>query len=319
MAKVLVVDDIPDNVTLLLFNLEDDGHDVITANDGHSCIEQARLHLPDIILLDMMMPVMDGPAALAILKSDPDLKQIPVIMVSANDADEDMVETFEAGAHDYVTKPFIYPVLAARMRSAIRLKESQAKLEEANISLALLASTDPLTQLYNRRHFFELGNTEMAKAVRHQRPLSVIMLDVDKFKKINDHYGHAAGDKALIALANVCKAAGRGSDIVARFGGEEFSLCCPDTDSTGALALAERLRLQVEGMQLSIDEQTICFTISLGVATVTDSDDSLEALLKRADHLLYQAKDNGRNLSVSDQAPHESSPMSDRESHQSKS
>jgi len=301
MAKVLVVDDIPDNVTLLLFNLEDDEHEVITANDGHSCIEQARKHLPDIILLDMMMPVMDGPAALAILKNDPELKHIPVIMVSANDADEDMVKTFEAGAHDYVTKPFIYPVLAARMRSAIRLKESQANLEQANINLALLASTDPLTQLYNRRHFFELGNTEMAKALRHQRPLSVIVLDVDKFKKVNDNYGHDAGDKALIALANVCKAAARGSDIVARFGGEEFSLCCPDTNSQGAYALAERLRQQVEAMQLKIDEHVINFTISLGIATVTPSDESLEGILKRADHLLFQAKDNGRNLSVNDQ------------------
>lgn len=301
MAKVLVVDDIPDNVTLLLFNLEDDGHEVITANDGQTCIEQARQHQPDIILLDMMMPIMDGPTALALLKSDPELKHIPVIMVSANDADDDMVETFEVGAHDYVTKPFMYPVLAARMRSAIRLKESQAKLEEANINLALLASTDPLTQLYNRRHFFNLGNSEMAKALRHQRPLSVIMLDVDKFKKINDNYGHDAGDKALIALAKVCKDAARGSDIVARFGGEEFALCCPDTNSEGAQALAERLRLQVEAMSLSIDEQSISFTISLGVATADSSDDSLEGLLKRADHLLFEAKDSGRNRSVSDQ------------------
>ena len=170
-----------------------------------------------------------------------------------------------------------------------------------NLNLARLASTDPLTETYNRRHFFELGDTELARATRHQRPLSVIMLDVDRFKAINDTYGHSAGDQALIALAQLCKQVGRGSDIIARFGGEEFAICCPDTYSEGARALAERLREQVEAMQLEIDGKTIAFTISLGVATAGNEDTSLEGLLKRADKLMYQAKNDGRNLSFSDQ------------------
>lgn len=298
MAKILVVDDIPDNVTLLLFNLEDDNHTVITANNGQECLEKAREHQPDVILLDMMMPIMNGPEALAKLKSDPELESIPVIMVSSNDADDDIIDTLDVGAHDYVTKPFVYPVLAARIRSAIRLKESQQALAEANKNLALLASTDSLTKSYNRRHFFHLGDLELEKAKRHNQPLSVVMLDVDYFKSINDDYGHAVGDTALIRLAELCESVGRNSDIVGRLGGEEFALCCPGTDHDGAKILAERLRQAVEDMTITMEGITLTFTISAGVVTAHEDDHTLGSLLKRADELLYKAKKSGRNCTI---------------------
>lgn len=300
MAKVLVVDDIEDNIKLLCFNLEDDDHEVLTANCGEECLKQALADKPDIILLDMMMPGWSGTETLMRLKQEPSLEQIPVIMVSANDADDAIIGAIDVGAHDYIAKPFIYPVLAARMRSALRLKESQEALKQANLTLSKLASLDPLTEVYNRRYFFDLARAEFAKSRRHHRPLSVIMLDVDHFKLINDNFGHGAGDQALVKLTQYCRDNGRESDILARFGGEEFAICCADTDSKGALALAERIRQAIEEASFDYEGNTIAFSVSMGVTSLQPGDQEFEALINRADKLLYQAKDEGRNRCISD-------------------
>jgi len=300
MAKILVVDDIQDNISLLCFNLEDDHHEVITATNGYECLDKAIEHSPDLILLDMMMPGISGTETLTRLQQDSTLKDIPVIMVSANDADDFIIEALDIGALDYVAKPFIYPVLAARMRTALRLRENQRELQELNKRLSKLASLDPLTEAYNRRHFLELGNTEFAKAQRFHRPLSVIMLDVDKFKAINDTYGHPTGDAALKQLTQLCQNAGRSSEIVGRFGGEEFVLCCPDTDQAGAMALAERLRASIEDSTLNFDGSTLRYTASMGVTSIQVDDKSLNDMLRRADQLLYYSKENGRNRCTTD-------------------
>ncbi len=300
MAKILVVDDIQDNISLLCFNLEDDHHEVITATNGYECLDKAIEHSPDLILLDMMMPGISGTETLTRLQQDSTLKDIPVIMVSANDADDFIIEALDIGALDYVAKPFIYPVLAARMRTALRLRENQRELQELNKRLSKLASLDPLTEAYNRRHFLELGNTEFAKAQRFHRPLSVIMLDVDKFKAINDTYGHPTGDAALKQLTQLCQNAGRSSEIVGRFGGEEFVLCCPDTDQAGAMALAERLRASIEDSTLNFDGSTLHYTASMGVTSIQVDDKSLNDMLRRADQLLYYSKENGRNRCTTD-------------------
>ncbi len=300
MAKILVVDDIQDNISLLCFNLEDDHHEVITATNGYECLDKAIEHSPDLILLDMMMPGISGIETLTRLQQDSTLKDIPVIMVSANDADDFIIEALDIGALDYVAKPFIYPVLAARMRTALRLRENQRELQELNKRLSKLASLDPLTEAYNRRHFLELGNTEFAKAQRFHRPLSVIMLDVDKFKAINDTYGHPTGDAALKQLTQLCQNAGRSSEIVGRFGGEEFVLCCPDTDQAGAMALAERLRASIEDSTLNFDGSTLNYTASMGVTSIQVDDKSLNDMLRRADQLLYYSKENGRNRCTTD-------------------
>ncbi|NIB41969.1 diguanylate cyclase [Pseudomaricurvus alkylphenolicus] len=303
MAKILVVDDIEDNITLLCFNLEDDGHQVLSARSGEQCLQITADEHPDLILLDLMMPGMSGTETLTHLQASAESRNIPVIMVSANDDDDSIIDALDVGAYDYVTKPFIYPVLAARMRSALRLQESQRQLREANSLLARLASLDPLTEVYNRRHFLHLANAEFAKARRHGRPVSLIMLDVDKFKGINDKYGHPGGDQALIALTDLCKEVGRSSEIVGRFGGEEFAICCPDTDAEGVLAVAERLRSAAEQHRVCFENNHISFTISLGTTTISASDQDFDEMLRRADRLLYQAKEQGRNRVCGDMEP----------------
>ncbi len=295
MAIILIVDDIEDNLQLLRFNLEDDGHTVISATGGEDCLTLARKHRPDLILLDLMMPGMSGTETLAQLKGETTLSDIPVIMISANDNDDAVVRALDIGANEYVTKPFNYRVLAARIRTALRLREAQKQLQELNDKLARLASTDPLTGVFNRRYFLELGSAEFAKARRHQRQMSVIVLDADNFKSINDSYGHAGGDAALKQLTRLCRAVGRQGDLIGRFGGEEFVICCPETDLEGARQLAERLRLQVESSELLFDGQPIRFTVSLGVTAMSGDDTAIDDMLRRADRLLYRAKAGGRN------------------------
>lgn len=296
MANILVVDDVPDNITLLGFNLEDDGHTVIAASSGAECLELAAQEKPDLILLDIMMPGMSGIETLQVLKHEESRsRNIPVIMVSANDSEDSIVEALDLGAHDYVGKPCIYPILAARMRSALRLNTAQKKLKASNKALAELASTDSLTGAYNRRHFLTLSNAELARSERFQRPLSIIMLDADLFKQVNDRYGHAMGDLALKHIIDICQQVTRGSDIVGRLGGEEFAVCCPETDIKGAQGLAERLRAAIAAEVIEQAQQQCQLTVSLGVATLTDKSTTIEELLSLADEALYRSKQQGRN------------------------
>lgn len=234
-----------------------------------------------------------------VLKTISAVENVPVIMVSADDSDDSIIDALDIGAHDFISKPFIYPVLEARVRSAVRLKQSQEELGAANERLAILASTDSLTRCFNRRHFFEMSQVEFAKAKRHGRPLSVIMLDADKFKAINDNYGHAMGDEALKTIADTCRNCLRETDILARLGGEEFAICCPETTIEGAALLAERIRQALEQTSVELDGNSINFTLSLGATNLTNTDISFDQLINRADQLLYQAKTKSRNCVVS--------------------
>lgn len=298
MPTVLVVDDSEDNAKLLQYDLKDDGFDVLIALSGDECITMAVTECPDVILLDMRMPDLSGLETLEKLKSFHETLDIPVIMVSANSADDSIIKALDVGANDYIHKPVIYPVLAARMRTALRLKQALYQLEQVNADLLRMATTDPLTKLSNRGHFFTLAHAEFSKAQRHKRALSIIMLDVDEFKRINDTFGHAAGDRALGVLSECCGEAVRESDIIGRIGGEEFAICCPDADLAGALAIAERIRLNCEGQIISFDSKSFSFTVSLGVTCRSPHDHDFEAMLNRADRLLYEAKNKGRNRSV---------------------
>lgn len=298
MPTVLVVDDSEDNAKLLGYHLANDGFDVLIALNGDECIATAVGAVPDTILLDMRMPGLSGLETLEKLKGFPETSDIPVIMVSANSADESIIKALDLGANDYIKKPVIYPILAARLRTALRLKYSAEKIAEANVQLTRIATTDPLTKLCNRGHFFALAHAEFRKTNRHKRDLSIIMLDADKFKQINDSYGHAAGDAALDVLAECCREAVRDSDIVGRIGGEEFAVCCPDADLAGAYAIAERIRQNCEDRWVQHEHTRFRFTVSLGVTSISTQDRSFDEVLNRADRLLYEAKSKGRNRSM---------------------
>ncbi len=308
MGKILIVDDVEDNIRLLEHYLKKDGHSVLSAMSGAEGIAIAINEIPDLILLDIVMPGENGIEAIRIIKAHPTIQHIPVIMFSAEDGDQSVIEALDLGAHDYVTKPLKYPVLSARIRSALRLKESQDQLAEANQALAKvnqelekMATTDSLTQLCNRRQFFALANIEFSKARRFKQPLTLIMLDADKFKLLNDTYGHAMGDEALIALADICRTNCRSGDIVGRMGGEELAICCPQTELKGAIGLAERIRQQIEDRPIVCQGQITHLTISVGVTLLTTEDKEINDALNRADKHLYRAKGHGRNQIFGDQ------------------
>jgi two-component system, cell cycle response regulator len=292
LAKVLVVDDRYDNVKLLAYELIDHGYQVVTAFSGAQAIEAARTARPDVVLLDIMMPGMDGVEVCRHLKNDLDLRSIPVIMVSAREMDEDVIRGLDAGAHDYVTKPFNTQIVLARIRSAARAKESHDIIAEMNQQLAELATTDGLTGIKNHRHFRDSFDTALSLAIRKQMPLSVIMLDIDHFKAINDAHGHAAGDDVLRTFAKILRENTREHDEVARYGGEEFIILLPLTDAPSSMALAERLRESIAKYPWPLQP----VTASLGVATLPGK--ALprgETLLEQADLALYQSKKRGRN------------------------
>lgn len=296
-THVLVVDDIIDNINLLTFELEDDGFVVETALNGQACLDTASLHPPDIILLDIRMPGISGIETLVKLKEQPITVDIPVIMVSANSEGTNVVQALDLGAHDFVSKPIEYKILSARMRSALRLSQAQAELEELNEELQRLASTDPLTNSFNRRHFFTLANSECMRAKRHSRNLTAIMIDIDHFKKINDNHGHAIGDEILKILTTHCKQMLRTSDIFGRLGGEEFAICCPETNLSGALIIAEKIRTSFNSKKIHIDGKDITATLSLGISEIKESDNKFDQILRRADLALYEAKNSGRDKS----------------------
>jgi diguanylate cyclase (GGDEF)-like protein len=251
--KILVVDDVPVNVQLLTTYLTSVGYEVVTARDGQEALEQVAVTLPDLILLDVMMPKLNGFEVCERLKSDPMTRVIPVIMVTALNEIEDKIKATESGADDFVSKPFNKLELLTRVKSLLRIKqlhdELSAKvreLEQARERLRQLAITDGLTGLYNHRYFKEHLEQELYRASRHQSHVSVVMVDIDHFKKFNDTYGHPAGDAILRAIARLLKENIRKIDLAARYGGEEFCLVLVETNKTAAVIAAEKVRRLVE-------------------------------------------------------------------------
>lgn len=289
--KILVVDDIPSNVHVLSRILKDD-YDIYFATDGERALELVQSRMPDLVLLDIMMPGMDGFEVCTRMKADATTRDIPVIFISAKSEVEDETRGLEVGAIDFITKPISPPIVKARVRNHLLLKR-QADL------LRSLSFLDGLTGIANRRQFDETMQREWRRCARMHAPLSLIMLDVDHFKAFNDHYGHQAGDECLRAVAEVlAEQVKRPSDLVARYGGEEFVCLLPETENEGAILVAERLRAAVARLDIPHDSSPVAphVTISLGVATALPvSDTSPEALSQLADRLLYQAKRAGRN------------------------
>ncbi len=294
MSRILVVDDIPANVEILSIHLNDEGYEVVEALSGKQALSTLQQSIQDgepeidLILLDVMMPIMSGLEVLAQIKKDPLTQNIPVILVTANADEQNVAEGLDMGAFDYIIKPYSLLVLLARVRTALREKERQDLLEK-------WATTDPLTEHFNRRHFFEMAHRELDRSNRLHSPLTFIMLDIDNFKMVNDQYGHLVGDIVLVRLAKILRQQLRSVDLCCRYGGEEFVLCLPDTHLEGAKDVAERIRLAIQQETIhSNDDLHLSISISLGVAD-NHEDQSVEGILKRADAALYRAKDGGRN------------------------
>jgi diguanylate cyclase (GGDEF)-like protein len=294
----LVVDDVSANLQVLTGMLKDSGYKVRPVPSGKLALLAAQHHPPDLILLDINMPEMNGYEVCARLKADDKLKGIPVIFISALTEQLDKVTAFTIGGVDYITKPFQMEELHARVETHLKLRRLQIELEETNARLAkangrleVLAVTDGLTGLKNRRAFQEKLQEEVRRVARYSASLSLLLLDVDHFKQFNDTFGHLAGDSVLRDVARLLEEISRSTDFVARYGGEEFVILLPNTDKQGSLVLAEKVRKAVERR----DWRDRPISVSIGVATMAAANGDGMALVKEADAALYYSKKNGRN------------------------
>ncbi len=291
LPKLLLVDDQPVNIQTL-YQIFADDHEVFMATSGEQALALCRDKQPDLVLLDVIMPGMDGLETCQRLKEDADTADIPVIFVTSQNSPEEETHGLEVGAVDFISKPVNPAVVRARVKTQLTLKAQTD-------ALRMLASLDGLTGVPNRRIFDERLDAEWRACRRSGSPLSLLMVDVDHFKLYNDHYGHLDGDQCLKAIASaLASSVERGRDMLARFGGEEFVCLLPDTDLEGAKHIAEKLRQAVEGLAIPhVESKTAAtVTVSLGVATTAQCD-ALEPpdLLKVADEQLYLAKQSGRN------------------------
>jgi two-component system, cell cycle response regulator len=286
--RVLVVDDDEDAREALLALLDDE-YEVTTASDGEVAVELARLEHPDAILMDLYMPRLDGLQALEKLRADASTVDIPVIFVSARADESVKVRTLDLGAADYLQKPFSERELRARLERTLRLSQSQTALRE-------LAQTDPLTGLANLRAFRARIDDEVKRARRYGTPLTAVMADMDHLKPVNDTLGHAAGDRAIAAVAAVIRGELRETDFGARYGGDEFVLLLPHTTADEGRVLAERICARLKEATLEISERHISIGASFGVACLPDDglDTGADALVRAADAALYEAKRAGR-------------------------
>ncbi len=307
--RILIVDDHEDNIELLRARLEARGYEVQGANDGQEALDTVDRWCPDLILLDVMMPKMDGMEVVRRLKAKTDRKElpfIPVIMQTALDSTENKVEGLDAGADDYITKPINFAELEARVKALLRIKQLQneveagrAELAQLNDKLREISLTDGLTGVENRRSLEERLKEQWSHSVRLHEPMAVVMCDIDKFKSVNDQYGHQAGDAVLKSIAQILKGEAREIDRVGRYGGEEFLLILPGTVLDAAITFAERLREKVEDHTFAYEGGTLRRTISCGVAAAPHPKvQDQEGLVRAADDALYVAKETGRNRVV---------------------
>ena len=284
--RILIIDDNNTNIQVAANIIKSEELLVwatLNPNEGLKIAEKKR---PDLILLDIQMPDMDGYEVCRILKSNDTTKEIPIVFMTASTDDESINKAYKAGAVDYITKPIKKKELIARVNTQLRLSQLINDLKEASY-------TDGLTKLYNHKKILEILTSEVERANRYKRPLSVLMADIDHFKRVNDEYGHLVGDKVLERLASEIKQQIREVDTAGRYGGEEFLIIFPEVAGKEALKAAERLRRSVEETNF---DNGLAVTISCGLAEYSGEDPRI--LVRKADDNLYQAKNTGRNKIV---------------------
>jgi len=295
-STILVVDDNKVIRQLATTLLTKKNHTVITAENGAQAIEMASAHCPLVILLDVVMPDFDGYEVCKRLKSDVRTKDIPIIMVTGKTESVDKIRGFDLGAADYVTKPFDHGELLARVATQLKMKLLWDELQQKNQQLEENVKRDGLTNLYNNRYFHECIKEEFSRAVRYKIPLSCSILDIDHFKKVNDTYGHLAGDEILRMVAQLILNSTRDVDFAARYGGEEFALLLPHTEILKARIVCERIRKNIASETFTWEGTEIKITVSLGLSGIPDDTPRTpDDLIKAADQCLYAAKADGRN------------------------
>ena len=292
-ARLLIVDDDPNNVRLLA-SIFDQEYDILFALNGLEAIDISLRERPDLIILDVMMPDLDGYTVCKTIKNHPHTKDIPIVFLTAHCDAEEEIRGLEMGAADFISKPFYPKIVKIRVSNQIELKYAREKLTK-------LAITDGLTGIANRRYFDDQLAHEWTRARRLNQTLAIAMIDVDWFKKYNDHYGHQGGDDCLRQVANVLSnVAKRDSDFVARYGGEEFAIILPMTQAENALELSKNICLALSNLELPHALSDFGHvTLSVGVAVGCPKQNTTpHNLLVNADKALYTAKEKGRNRAV---------------------
>ncbi|WP_016952888.1 diguanylate cyclase [Anabaena sp. PCC 7108] len=304
---ILVVDDVKLNLQVIANILDQVGYEYTLVSNGSQALERVKSAHPDLILLDLMMPEMDGLEVCEQIQSNPELSEIPIIFISASKEQDHLLQAFEKGAVDYMVKPFHTAELLARVRMHLELKYSRQKLKkllheqgELVKKLEKLANTDPLTEIWNRRYLLMIAEQEIKRSQRYYLPFSVLLIDIDYFKRINDTFGHSIGDEVIIFMTKTVFSCLRQVDSFGRFGGEEFVVLLPETDIHGAIIVAERIRENINNQYIFVGEKKVSITVSIGIASYNSTDKTIDTIIQRADKALYQAKNQGRNRVIAD-------------------
>ena len=286
---ILVIEDHPDQRDLLAIVLQREGYRVVTAGNGVEAMEKLQKEHVQIALSDIMMPKMDGFELIKAIRSEPSFKGIYMILITARIQEGDRVRGLDLGADDYITKPFSFSELLARVRVGSRVVNYQQNLEYQT-------QTDPLTGLFNRRAFERKIAEEYERAKRYTHAVSVLLLDIDNFKNINDTYGHHGGDMALVKISAILRERTRRSDFPARYGGEEFVLILPETDQESALQVANKIHEEIRSQIFGTTTTPFALTVSIGLSsTSTKPYSDWRQMLEDADQAMYLAKNSGKD------------------------
>ena len=295
--RILVVDDDPLTLHMVVYRLRQWGHEVMSFTDGESAwkvLEDGTV--PNVAILDWMLPGMNGPELCQKIRSKTDCPYVYIVLLTGKNNQEDLIAGLDAGADDYLTKPFHLGELEARLRAGKRIVDLQNELIAARETLRIQAMQDPLTQILNHGAILDALLNEINRAQREHQPLSLILADLDGFKNVNDSYGHVAGDQVLIEVARRMRNCLRSYDAIGRYGGEEFLVVLPNSDDSQALRLAERIRVAICSEPFRFQRVNLAVTVSQGVTTWTDPDSiPIERLIQAADRALYTVKNSGRN------------------------
>ncbi len=302
--RVLVVDDDPDSLEIISESLRWEGYQVDKAISGKQAIEKIEHWEPDLVLLDVNMPGLSGFETLKLVRAKS--HYVAVMFISGQDATESIVEGLDSGADDYIVKPFDPHVLLARVRTQLRIKDLNDQLRAANVKLKELVDIDDLTGLYNMRSVYHRLDSEIDRARRFGRQVAIIMMDMDRFKSVNDGHDHLFGSFVLSEVGAIIHKSIRSIDLAARYGGDEFLIMITEATKEGTYNFCERLRKKISETLFKHEKDEIRLTASLGFAVTHPGEDAVDArsLVKMADHCLYEAKRSGRNCVKFLEVPH---------------